>query len=104
MKAVTDATFNTEVLMSDKPVLVHFWAVWSGPCRMLKPTLQAIANEHVGTLSVVELNVDENPLTARTYSIMNLPTMNLYRDGEVVTQIVGAEPKAAILHDISGYI
>ena len=103
MNAVTDATFDNEVLMSDKPVLVHFWAAWSGPCRMLKPILQEIADEHADTLSVVELNVDENPVTSRTYRILNVPTMNLYRDGEVVKQIVGAEPKAAILHDIAGY-
>ena len=104
MQAVTDATFNTQVLMSDKPVLVHFWAVWSGPCRMLKPILQELANEHADTLSVVELNVDESPATPRTYGILRVPTMNLYRDGEVVKQIVGAEPKAAIEHDLAGYI
>ena len=70
---------------------------------MLKPILQEIADEHADTLSVVELNVDENPVTSRTYRILNVPSMNLYRDGEVVKQIVGAEPKAAILHDIAGY-
>jgi thioredoxin 1 len=104
MKAVTDATFNTEVLISDKPVLVHFWATWSGPCRMVKPVLQEIANENPDTLSVVELNVDENPVTPRTYGILQIPTMNLYRDGEVVVQIVGAKPKAAILNDLAAYI
>lgn len=104
MKAVTDATFNNEVLMSGKPVLVHFWATWSGPCRMVKPVLQEIANENPDTLSVVELNTDQNPVTSRTYEILSVPTMNLYRDGEVVVQIVGAQPKAAILHDIDGYL
>jgi thioredoxin 1 len=104
MKAVTDATFNNEVLMSGKPVLVHFWATWSGPCRMVKPVLQEIANENSDTLSVVELNTDQNPVTSRNYEILSVPTMNLYRDGEVVVQIVGAQPKAAILHDIDGYL
>ena len=104
LNAVTDATFNNEVLMSDKPVLVHFWATWSGPCRMVKPVLQEIANENPDTLSVVELDTDQNPVTPRTYEILSVPTMNLYRDGEVVVQIVGAQPKAAILHDIDGYL
>jgi thioredoxin 1 len=104
MNVVTDATFNNEVLMSEKPVLVHFWATWSGPCRMVKPVLQEIANEHPDTLSVVELEIDQNPVTPRTYEILSVPTMNLYRDGEVVVQIVGAHPKAAILHDIDGYL
>jgi thioredoxin len=104
MKAVTDETFNNEVLMSDKPVLVHFWAVWSGPCRMVRPILQQIADENADTLSVVELNIDESPVAPRTYSIMTVPTMNLYRDGEVLKQIVGAKPKAAILQDLAGYL
>jgi thioredoxin 1 len=104
MKAVTDATFNNDVLMSDKPVLVHFWATWSGPCRLVKPVLQEIANENPDTLSVVELNTDQNPVTSRSYEILSVPTMNLYRDGEVVVQIVGAQPKAAILQTIDGYL
>ena len=104
MKAVADAPVNNEVLMSAKPVLVLFWAVWSGPCRMLKPILQEIANEHPDTLSVVELNLDENPVTSRTYGIMTVPTSNLYRDGEVVRQIVGTKPKAAILNELAGYV
>ena len=104
MKAVTDATFNNEVLMSDKPVLVHFWATWNGPCRMVKPVLQEIANENPDTLSVVELEIDQNPETPRTYEILSVPTMNLYRDGEVVVHIVGAKPKAAILQDLAAYL
>ena len=70
---------------------------------MLKPILQEIANEYADALVVEELNLDENPVTSRTYGIMNVPTMNLYRDGEVVNQIVGAKPKAAILNDIARY-
>ena len=104
LKAVTDATFNTEVLMSDKPVLVHFWATWSGDCRMVRPVLQQIATEHPDTLSVVELDIDANPATPRIYEILQVPTMNLYRDGEVVVHIVGAKPKAALLADLSPYI
>ena len=104
MNAVTDGTFNDEVLMSDKPVLVHFWAVWSAPCRMVTPILQEIADEHGETLSIVEMNIDQNPVTPRTYSIMQVPTMNVYRDGEVVIQIVGAKPKAALLQDLAAFL
>jgi thioredoxin 1 len=104
LKAVTDATFNNEVLMSDKPVLVHFWATWSGPCRMNTPILQEIANEHPYTLSVVQMDIDANPVTPRTYGILQIPTMNLFRDGEVVVHIVGTKPKAALLQDLAPYI
>ena len=104
MKAVTDATFNNEVLMSDKPVLVHFWATWSSGCRMVRPILQEIANEHGDTLSIVEMNIDENPETPRTYGILQIPTMNVYQDGQVVRQIVGAKPKAAILQDLAEFL
>jgi len=104
MQAVTDATFNNVVLMSDKPVLVFFWATWNGPSRLVAPSLQQIANEHADTLSVVQLDIDANPQTPRTYNILTIPTMNLYRDGEVVKQIVGSKPKAAIEHDLDGYI
>jgi thioredoxin len=104
LKAVTDATFNIEVLMNDKPVLVHFWATWSGPSRMNTPILQEVANQYPDTLSVVQLDVDANPVTPRTYGIMQIPTMNLYRDSEVVRQIVGTLPKTALLADLAGYI
>ena len=104
MQAVTDATFNNMVLMSEKLVLVFFWATWSGPSRLEAPILQQIANEHTDTLSVVQLDVDQNPQTPRTYNVLQVPTMNLYRDGEVVMQIVGAKPKAALLQDLDGFI
>jgi thioredoxin len=104
MKAVTDATFNNEVLMSDTPVLVDFWAVWSGPCRMVAPILEQIANEHGDNLSIVGMNIDENPGTPRTYGIMQVPTMNVYQDGQVVKQIVGAKPKAALLNDLAEFL
>ena len=104
MQAVTDATFNNMVLMSEKLVLVFFWATWSGPSRQEAPILQQIANEHTDTLSVVQLDVDQNPQTPRTYNVLQVPTMNLYRDGEVVMQIVGAKPKAALLQDLDGFI
>ena len=104
MKAVTDATFNNEVLMSDMPVLVYFWATGSGPCRMLTPILEQIATEHGDTLSIVQMDINQNPVTPRTYGILQVPTMNVYRDGDVVQQIVGAEPKAALLHDLAAFL
>ena len=104
MQAVTDATFNNVVLMSDKLVLVLFWATWNGPSRMVTPVLEEIASEHGDTLSVVKLDIDANPQTPRTYNILQVPTMNLFRDGESVMQIVGAKPKAAIEQDLAGYL
>jgi thioredoxin 1 len=83
---------------------VFFWATWSAPSRQEAPILQEIANEHTDTLSVVQLDVDQNPQTPRTYNVLQVPTMNLYRDGEVVMQIVGAKPKAALLQDLAAFL
>ena len=103
-KAVTDDTFAADVLQADKPVLVDFWAEWCGPCRQVSPILEEIAGEHADKISVVKLNVDENPRTAADYGVTSIPTMNVYRNGEVVKQIVGARPKAALLKELGDYI
>ncbi|MDG9701134.1 thioredoxin [Streptomyces sp. DH37] len=100
----TDATFEDVVLKSDKPVLVDFWAAWCGPCRQIAPSLEAISEEQADKLTVVKLNIDENPATAAKYGIMSIPTMNVYQGGEVVKTIVGAKPKAAIERDLSDFI
>jgi thioredoxin 1 len=104
MKTVTDATFAADVLQSDKPVLVDFWAEWCGPCKMVAPVLDEIAGEHAEKLDVVKLNIDENPNAARDYQIMSIPTMAVFQDGQLVKSIVGAKPKAAILRDLEAYI
>ena len=103
-QVVTDASFTEDVLQSEVPVLVDFWAEWCGPCRMVAPVLEEIANAHGDKLKIVKLNVDENPQTAAAYRVMSIPTMNVYQGGQVVKQIVGAKPKAALLLDLAEFI
>jgi len=90
---VTDATFQQEVMQSDVPVLVDFWAVWCGPCRMVAPILEKLAGEYVGKIKIAKLNVDENPAVSQQYQIRSIPTMYVFKNGKVVDQVVGAAPE-----------
>ena len=98
---VSDASFAAEVLSSNKPVLVDFWATWCGPCRMVAPVLEEIAAEKSGQLTVAKLDVDANPETARNFQVVSIPTLILFKDGQPVKRIIGAKGKAALLRELS---
>ena len=98
---VTDATFADDVLGSDKPVLVDFWAEWCGPVLQITP---ANYREHADKLTIAKLNIDENPQIARDYQVMSIPTMTVFQGGKPVKSIIGAKPKGAILNDLSDYL
>ena len=103
-KAVTDDSFQTDVLSAPGPVLVDFWAEWCGPCRAVAPILDQIAAEHDGKIIIAKLNVDENPRIASDYGIVSIPTLNVFQGGKVVKQIIGAKPKAALLKDLAEFL
>ena len=98
---VSDASFQNDVLASNTPVLVDFWATWCGPCKMVAPVLEEIATERAEQLTVAKLDVDANPETARDFQVVSIPTMILFKDGQPVKRIVGAKGKAALLRELS---
>ncbi len=100
----TDEQFEKQVLSSDTPVLVDFWADWCAPCHMVAPVVEEIGREQTGTLVVAKLNVDDNPVTARRYRVMSIPTLILFKGGEEKARVIGAKPKDAILREIEHHL
>ncbi|HEX4979211.1 MAG TPA: thioredoxin [Acidimicrobiales bacterium] len=101
---LTDANFNEEVKGSLEPVLVDFWAEWCGPCKMIAPVLEEIANEHGGKVRIAKLNVDEAPSTAQQFQVMSIPTLILFKDGEPQKRLVGARGKGQLLEELSAFL
>ena len=101
---VSDATFDSEVLNAQEPVVVDFWAEWCGPCRMIAPALEEIAGTMAGKVKVVKLNVDENPATATKYGIMSIPTLLIFKNGQLASRQIGAQPKQKLEQWITGAV
>jgi thioredoxin len=103
-KIITDDTFAQQVLGSAKPVLVDFWAAWCGPCRMMSPMIEQIAEAHADRIVVGKINIDENPQAAEACQVMSVPTMSVFVDGRPVRQIVGAKSKSALLRELADFL
>ncbi len=101
---LSDATFDDHVKVADTPVLVDFWAEWCGPCKMIAPILEEISTEQEGKIEVAKLNIDENLDVTRRFEVMSIPTLILFKDGEVEARIVGAKGKAQLLQDLAAYL
>ncbi|MET0727266.1 MAG: thioredoxin [Acidimicrobiales bacterium] len=101
---LTDATFDEEIAGSAEPVLVDFWAEWCGPCKMIAPILDQIAEEHAGKIKIAKLNVDDNPDVARRFDVMSIPTLIVFQNGQAAKRMVGAKGKGQLLEELSDYI
>jgi len=101
---VSDANFQAEVLTSEHPVLVDFWAIWCGPCKMIAPIVEELAKEYDGKLKVTKMDVDANPRTAMQYGIRSIPTLMIFKGGQVVEQIIGAVPKRHLLDKLTPHL
>jgi thioredoxin 1 len=101
---LSTSTFDEVVKAADTPVVVDFWAEWCGPCKMITPILEELASEQAGKITVAKLNVDENPDLAMRYNVMSIPTLLVFKDGEVAKRLVGAKPKSALLQELSEFL
>jgi thioredoxin 1 len=104
IETLTDATFDEHVKASDVPVLVDFWAEWCGPCKMISPVLEEIAEEQAGKIRIGKLNIDDNLDVTRRFDVMSIPTLILFKDGEPQVRLIGAKPKGALLEEIAAYL
>lgn len=101
---VSDASFDADVVASELPVVLDFWAPWCGPCRMMEPVLEEVAAEYEGTIVIAKLNVDENPGVATKFDILSIPTLLVFKGGDVVHKVVGAMPKKRLLEELAPWL
>jgi thioredoxin 1 len=101
---LTDSTFDEQIGSSSTPLLVDFWAEWCGPCKMIAPILEDISAEQAGRVAIAKLNIDDNPNTAQRFGVMSIPTLLLFKDGELVSRIVGAKPKGKLLEELDPHL
>jgi len=104
VSTLSDATFDEEIAGSSEPILVDFWAEWCGPCKMIAPVLDEIADENPGKIKIAKLNVDDNPDIARRFDVMSIPTMIVFKDGQPDKRMVGAKGKGQLLQELSAYL
>ncbi len=102
-RVVTDASFEAEVLNNPRPVIVEYWAQWCGPCRMVAPVLDSIAADQAGRVDLVTINVDENPVTTQRFAVLHVPTVTVFSGGKVVSQVIGARSKTALLREFGDF-
>ena len=104
IQTLSTTTFDEVIGSAETPVVVDFWAEWCGPCKMIAPILEELATEQAGTITVAKLNVDENPDLAMRYNVMSIPTLLVFKDGEIAKRLVGAKPKSALLQELSEFL